>query len=133
MSAIKMRARWRLGAGPAYALTRNADGSITISLNDLTTGIPALNHRLKQLRINYTVIRATPNCATSPVLSAGPGSLSETITIGTENTLPAGADGYLAAEQLPSGSIAIGIGSMRPPLPTCFSSTPMIVKPSSTP
>ncbi len=109
------------GASPAYALTQNADGSITISLNNLTTGISQLNARLQQMGIDYTVIPVTAGCATStPVLSVGAGSLSETITIGTKNTEPAGVDGYLAAEQLPNGQIAIGIGGMKTPLPTCF-------------
>jgi hypothetical protein len=109
------------GAAPAYALTHNADGSITLSLYDLTTGIPALNARLKQMRINETVIPVTPNCST-PGLIAGPGSMSETVTISPGNAnLDPGFDGFLAAEQLPDGSIAIGIGETRPPLPACFS------------
>ena len=122
------------GATPAYALTHNADGSITISLNSLTAGISQLNARLQQMGINYTVIPVTKNCSTStPVLAAGPGSLSETITIGTANTEPAGVKGYLAAEQLPNGSIGLAIGGMKAPLPTCFSPTLMKVQPSSTP
>ena len=119
---------------PAYALTRNSDDSITISLSNLTTGISQLNARLQQMGINYTVIPVTQNCSTStPVLSAGPGSLSETITIGTKNTEPAGINGYLAAEQLPNGTIGLGIGGMKPPLPTCFSPATMTVQPSPTP
>jgi hypothetical protein len=39
----------RLVAVPAYALTRHANGSITITINDLATGIPALNARMKAL------------------------------------------------------------------------------------
>lgn len=121
------------GASPAYALTQNADGSITISLDNLTSGIAQLNARLHQMGINYTVIPVTPNCSfTTPVLGAAPGSLSETITIGAKNTLPAGADGFLAAEQLPNGYIALGAGSMRAPLPACFSPTPLTTQPSST-
>lgn len=119
-------------AAPAYALTHNPNGSITISLNNLTTGISQLNARLKQMGINYTVIPVTQNCSFStPVLSAGPGSLSETITLGTENMEPAGVDGYLAAEQLSKGSIALGIGGMEAPLPSCISPTPMKVQPGS--
>lgn len=122
------------GATPAYALTQNPDGTITISLNDLTTGIPQLNARLRQMGINYTVIPVAQNCSTStPVLSTARGSLSETITIGTRNTEPPGVDGYLAAEQLPNGSIGLGIGGMKAPLPTCFSPSTMKVSPSSTP
>ena len=122
------------GATPAYALTHNADGSITVSLDNLTTGISQLNARLQQMGINYTVIPVTPNCTTStPVLSAGPGTLSETITIGTTNLEPPGVNGYLAAEQLPNGQIGLGIGGMKTPLPTCLSPNTMTVSPSSTP
>jgi hypothetical protein len=123
------------GAAPAYALTHNADGSITITLHDLTTGIPALNARLRQMGINYTVIPVTQNCPFStPVLSGpGPGSLSETITIGTQNTEPAGVNAYLAAERLPNGSIGLADGGMKAPLPSCFSPTLMKVQPSNTP
>ncbi len=121
------------GATPAYALTQNADGSITISLNNLTTGVPQLNARFRQMGIHYTVIRVTPNCPLStPVLSVGPGSLSETITISNPEE-PAGVDGYLAAEQLPDGAIGLGAGGMKAPLPSCFSPTPMQVHGSNTP
>ncbi len=121
------------GAAPAYALTQNSDGTITISLHNLTTGIPALNARLHQMGINETVVPVTQRCTTStPVLDAGPGNLSETITIGRSNNYPAGVDGYLAAEQLPNGSIGLGIGGMKAPLPSCFSPTLMKVQPSNT-
>jgi hypothetical protein len=121
------------GATPAYALTHNNDGSITISLNNLTTGISQLNARLHQMGINETVIPVTPNCpTTTAVLDPGPGSLSETITIGTQNDEPAGVDGYLAAEQLPNGQIGLAIGGMKAPLPTCFSPQTMTVQPGST-
>jgi hypothetical protein len=120
---------------PAYALTAHADGSITISLDNLTTGIPQLNARLQQMGINETVIPVTPNCSfTTPVLS-GPSpaaDLSETITIGpSAATEPAGVDAYLAAERLPDGSIGLGIGGMKAPLPSCISPTLMKVQPSN--
>lgn len=121
---------------PAYALTSHADGSITITLSDLTTGIPALNARLRQMGINETVIPVTPNCPfTTPVLSGpGPGGdLSDTIAIGPNISEPAGVDAYLAAEQLPDGSIGLGIGGMKAPLPSCISPTLMKVQPINTP
>ena len=59
------------GASLWYALTHNSDGSITISLSNLTTGISGLNARLQQMGINYTVIPVTPNCSfTTPVLAS---------------------------------------------------------------
>jgi hypothetical protein len=70
----------------------------------------------------------------TPVLS-GPSSdsLSDTITIGTPNTEPAGVNGYLAAEQLPNGQIALAMGGMKTALPTCFSPTLLTTQPRSTP
>jgi hypothetical protein len=111
------------GAEPAYALTQNSDGSLTISLNNLTTGIPQLNARLRAVGIDdYTVVPVTSNCPTPwAYLVPGPGTMSETITIGAQNDEPAGANGYLAAEQLPDGQIALASGGMRGPLPPCFS------------
>jgi hypothetical protein len=123
------------GTSPAYALTTNADGGITVSLENLTTGIPQLNARLQQLGIDFTVIPVVPDCSfTTPVLS-GPSSdsLSDTITIGTPNTEPAGVNGYLAAEQLPNGQIALAMGGMKTALPTCFSPTLLTTQPRSTP
>lgn len=122
------------GASPAYAVTQNSDGSLSITLNDLTTGIPALNARLRQMGINETVIPVTPNCPFStPSFPARPrGDLSETITIGPKSIPePAGVDGYLAAERLPNGSIGLGIGGMKAPLPSCISPTLMKVQPSN--
>lgn len=119
---------------PAYALISHADGSITITLKNLTTGIPQLNSRLQQMGINFTVIPVRQNCSTSTaVLGAAPGSLSETITIGTQNMEPAGVDGYLAAEQLPNGQIGLASGGMKAPLPSCFSPTLMKTQPIPTP
>lgn len=125
------------GATPAYALTQNSDGSITITLNDITKGIPELNARLKQMGINETVIPVTHDCPFStPVLSGpGPGAdLSQTITI-SPNTPdePTGVAGYLAAERLPNGKIGLGIGGMKAPLPSCISPKLMKVQPSNTP
>ncbi|MGH2886101.1 MAG: hypothetical protein ACRDPA_25960 [Solirubrobacteraceae bacterium] len=122
------------GATPAYALIKNSDGTVTVSLRNLTTGISQLNARLERMGIDYTVIPVTQNCPfTTPVLSAGPGSLSETVTIGTKNTEPSGVDGYLAAEQLPDGLIGLGIGGMKTPLPACLSPRTMTVSPSPNP
>jgi hypothetical protein len=121
------------GASPAYALTQNSDGSITISLNNLTTGVSQLNARLRALGItDFTVIPVTSDCPTpTPVLVPGPGTMSETITIGTQNDEPAGANGYLAAEQLPDGQIAFASGGIRGPLPPCFSPRLLISGPIS--
>ena len=81
--------------------------------------------------IDETVIPVEPNCTTLGLV-AGSGSMSETVTVSPGRaSLPPGDVGVLAAEALPNGQIAIGIGSRRPPLPSCFS--PKAITTSSTP
>jgi hypothetical protein len=127
---------------PAYALTRHADGSITITLNQLTRGIPALNARLRQLGIDETVIPIKPGCRPSDgsrplVMHPNPmqefdGSISTTYTPRAAQRHPA-APGFhylLAAKRLSNGKILGFIGALRAPLPNCLGFNP---KPSALP
>jgi hypothetical protein len=123
---------------PAYALTRHADGSITITLSQLTTGIPALNTKLHQLGIDETVIPITAGChspdGSGPiVMYPNPmfeynGSISTTYTPRYDQRHPAppGFHYVLAAKRLPNGKILGFIGALKAPIPTClsYSSTP---------
>jgi hypothetical protein len=125
------------GTTPAYALTRHVDGSITITLTDLTTGIPALNARLKALGIDTTVIPIRAGCDSPDgsghvVMHPDPyyeysGSVSDTITARAGRP----THGYdfhyvLAAMRLPNGKILAFIGGLLAPVPTClpYDSTP---------
>jgi hypothetical protein len=112
---------------PAYALTLHSDGTATITLHDLTTGIPALNARLAKLGIKSTVVPIRAGCRVRGFgLLAARGSLSETVTVGNR-WIPSGYRGFLAAEQLPNGKIAMAIGTMKPPIPSCFPATPTTI------
>ncbi len=117
---------------PAYALTSNADGSVTVTIHDLTTAIPALNARFAQMGIDETVIPVQANCATPGPVDYPGATTSETLTIspGRKNLAPGDA-GVLAAEQLPDGKVAMFVGAMKPPLPSCFSNVPATVAPGS--
>lgn len=109
------------GTQPAYAMTPNGDGTYTISLNDIATGIPALNAKLQQLGINETVVPIETNCSAStdiPV-EAGSGSMSETVTVGNQY-IASGQNGFLAAEQMPNGQVLLAIGTTAGPVPSCF-------------
>ena len=111
----------------AYALTQSSDGTITVTINDLTTGIPQLNARFAQMGIDETVIPVEAGC-TTPGLVADPGAKpTDTLTLkpAPKNS---NVDYFLAAERLPDGSIALSVGATTPPLPTCFSPTPLTVK-----
>lgn len=41
--------------------------------------------------------------------------------------IPAGYTGVLAASQAASGRVELVMGAIRPPVPTCFNSTPMVL------
>ena len=112
-------------APPAYALTRNADGTFTVTINDLTSAIPALNAKFAQLGIDETVIPVRAGCE-NPGLVNYPGArMSESLTFypGRKYLAP-GYDGALGAEQLPDGKVALFVGAFKPPLPSCFSNVP---------
>jgi hypothetical protein len=111
---------------PAYALTTNSDGSVTVSINDIEAAIPALNAEFRKDGIDETVIPVQAGC-TNPEIGVVtyPGvTPSTTITLvpGRKYLAP-GYEGVLAAEQLPDGSVGLGEGAMKPPLPSCFGTT----------
>lgn len=112
-------------APPAYAMTQNADGSYTVTINDIETAIPALNAKFAQMGIDETVVPVTADCTSKIPLTADPASKpSDTVTLGPgRKYLDPGYDGVLAAEQLANGQVAMFVGALKPPLPNCFSAT----------
>ena len=119
---------------PAYALTRNPDGSITITINDLQAAIPKLNARFAAMGVDETVIPITENCQTQMAVPAFPQSaVSDKLTF-TPNEghkyLAPGFDGVLAAGYTSGGQLLVFIGAMKPPLPACFPPDPAIVQPN---
>ena len=115
-------------AAPAYAMTQNADGSITITIDELSTAIPELNAKFAQLGIEETVVPVTTDCTSSAPPLPTPGSpnatTSETLTFTPgRKLLPDGYTGILSARQLPNGQVMLNIGAMKPPVPSCFSAT----------
>lgn len=111
---------------PAYALTAHANGTYTLTINDIATAIPALNAKLKQLGINMTAIPVRTTCTAPsdgvPLVGGWPAStLNETITIDQANA-PANSRGVLAVYQTPSGGVDLDVGSVdgSGPLPPCL-------------
>ncbi len=118
---------------PAYALTRNADGSITVTIHDLQTALPALNARLAALGAHTRIVPVEGSCpAGNPALG---GALmvyprmtaTDTITIGTGSREP-GYTNVVAAEQLPNGEVALVLESTTLPVPSCFPTTVYILR-----
>lgn len=112
------------GATPAYAMTQNADGSVTVTINDLATAVPALNAKFKQMGIDETVIPVEAGCTTvNQFLFVYP---QETMTDSFTYTpggrpAPSGFTYVIAAEQLSDGEVAMAIGAIKPPVPSCYS------------
>jgi len=112
---------------PAYALTRVAGGSYTVSLYNVSRGVPALNAKFAQLGIRVTVVPIVAGCTASSFdpVQASPGairSMTETVTASNRGIRP-GYRGYLAAERLPNGRIGLALGATPRPIPSCFPTT----------
>lgn len=124
-------------APPAYALTQNANGTYTITINDIATGVPALNAKLKQLGIDTTAVPVTTTC-TAPdgglPLVGGWSSptMSQTITLDQAN-IPAGYRGVIAAYQSPSGQVDLTIATTSGSIPSCLNANDISTASTSNP
>lgn len=121
------------GTPPAYALTRNSDGTITVTLNDLSQGVRELNARFHQLGIDETAIPVKAGCR-APAGPSFPGHgplhmrgfamngpfRSMTFSSGKGDPPPRGFRYVIAAERLPGGQVVEFLGAIKPPLPACF-------------
>jgi hypothetical protein len=116
---------------PAYALTRQSDGSITLRLYTLTRGITQLNDKLRELGIDETVVPIVEGCPN--VAPAYPLSAQETITLRPNHyDLAPGDQGFIAARQLPDGQVSYAQGAMaKDEVPSCFGTTQVRVTPTA--
>lgn len=125
------------GTPAAYALTANANGSYTITITDIATGVPALNAKLKQLGIDTTAVPVTTTCTAPsdgvPLLGGWSSStLSQTITVDQAN-IPAGSHGVIAAYRSPSGQIDLTIGTTSGSIPSCLNASDVSTASASSP
>jgi hypothetical protein len=112
-------------APPAYAVTTNADGTVTVTLNDISA-ITGLNAELARDGVNARAIPMTASCpshAPLVMMPAGTDPSTYTMTI-VPSMIPAGSTAVLAAGQTASGQVELLQGAARPPVPACVNSTP---------
>jgi len=135
------------GTPPAYALTQNANGTYTVTISDIATGVPALNAKLQQLGIDATAVPVTATCS-APIQIGGPGAMTERMeealapannTSGSEGlfnldpaSIPSGSEGVIAAYQAPSGQIGLTFWTTSGSPPSCLNAR-TVVPPSPTP
>jgi hypothetical protein len=118
-------------APPAYAMTQNADGSVTVTINDVADSIGGLNAKFAAMGIEETVVPVESNCpdtgGVEDELQLYPeASMGEALTF--KPGAPAswkqyGLTGVIAAEQLPNGQVAMAMEAIKPPVPSCFPTT----------
>jgi hypothetical protein len=111
---------------PAYAVTTNSDGTVTVTLNDISA-ITGLNAELARDGLNARAVPLTADCpvhAPLVTMPAGTDPSTYTITLDPQD-IPAGYTAVVAANQTASGRVDLLMGSIRPPVPTCFNSQAM--------
>jgi hypothetical protein len=130
------------GSSPAYAVTQNSDGTVTLTLNELS-GIDGANQRLHQLGLPVTVVPLTTGC-NAPV-SAAPSAPSMP-KLGTNDVtfsvrdIPAG-DGLLvavgSADSTPpvrnGTAVSLAEQLIRGPAPSCLPVVKIAPVPSGAP
>ncbi|MGH2886433.1 MAG: hypothetical protein ACRDPA_27665 [Solirubrobacteraceae bacterium] len=107
---------------PAYALAAQANGSYTLTINDLVAAIPQVNAEFAKRGINAKAVPVTAGCPSQdPFPGPGPLSMSQSITIDNAD-IPAGTTALIAAEPTSSG-VRLSMGTTAAsPLPSCFNS-----------
>jgi hypothetical protein len=116
---------------PAYAMTQHADGSVTVTINDVARSVAAVNARFAAMGIDETVVPVESSCTDTGNIGQElwldpEGSMSQSLTF--TPGVPAswkqgGYTGVIAAEQLSNGKVAMTMEAIKPPVPTCFPAT----------
>jgi hypothetical protein len=112
-------------APPAYAVTSNPDGTITVTLHDISA-LTGLNAELAREGIHAKAVPLIATCANhSPMVTMPSGTDPSTYTVTlVPADIPAGYIAILGATENASGQVLLVQGAIRPPVPACFNSTP---------
>jgi hypothetical protein len=115
-------------AAPAYAVTQNADGTVSVAVHQ-KSAIDAANARLKQLGDRVVVVPVRPGCVNlNSIASKDAGHSETTIGIGTKDgTLTIDAKGVPAGETMvigfddSPGAQLVGSAPVKGKVPDCVS------------
>ncbi|MGB8875858.1 MAG: hypothetical protein WCD11_06065 [Solirubrobacteraceae bacterium] len=118
-------------ASPAFAVTKNPDGTVAITLSDLSD-LPALNQKLAQDGVPVTAVPISTSCSataaidnpsgeSTPNISADRQETTDVVTIDPRQ-IPSGDIGVLGASQTASGQVTLLFGDTTPPAPSCLNS-----------
>ncbi len=128
LAAVVVIALGAFSAGPAYAVTKNSDGTITITISQFSA-LSALNQELAQDGLPLKAVPATPDCPFAQGLYTGPrqsGGFAPTdsITINTSYLTSIGTIDLIAvSESATSGRlIFMAAGVPADAVPSCINS-----------
>ena len=117
-------------ASPAFAVTKNPDGTVAITLSDLSD-LPALNQKLAQDGVPVMAVPISTSCSATAAINNPSGESMPSTSAGQETTdvvtidpsqIPSGDIGVLGASQTASGQITLLFGDTTPPAPSCLNS-----------
>ncbi len=117
------------GSTPAYALTLSHDGTLTLTIRDLTRAAPALNARFAAMGIDQRVVPIRRGCREQRLVNYPNQRPTQTITfIPTTTPPPLSPRGaaqsarvdVLAAARQPNGRVSLTLLQTRRPAPRCF-------------
>lgn len=114
------------GASPAFAVTQNGDGSVTVTIGQIE-GVTGANAELARLGVRARAVTAEPHCASTLVpvnhvigggaLRPGPGQ--DAITV-LPSAIPPSDTLVLVAEQVSGNRTALAAIMVNGPAPTCY-------------
>ena len=116
-------------APPAYAVTTNPDGTVTVTLNDIHA-LTALNAELARDGLHAKAIPLTAGCPTRGfpnMMPTGTNPSTYTITI-VPADIPPGYTAILAASESSSGEVRIAQGAWPSPGPSCLNRTRLVIQ-----
>ena len=113
-------------ASPAFAVTKNPNGTVAITLSDLSD-LPALNLKLAQDGVPVTAVPISASCSAAGAIDNPSGESGPSTQAGLQATnvvtidprqIPSGDIGVLGASQTASGQITLLFGeTTRQPHP----------------
>jgi hypothetical protein len=107
------------GVTPSFAVTSYSDGSVVITLDDLT-GVTGANARLHQLGVRAVVVPITAGCTTKVDLTyIGISEHPQPKTRLIPSEIPVGTTVVLAANQIGANKIEMAIGRVTGTPPSC--------------
>lgn len=113
---------------PAYAVTENGDGSVSVAIHDIR-GVAPANRELERLGVRARALPVTERCVgvphPGPKPPPAPSSLGVRVQGTAEvtfqpNAIPAGDTLLLGAVVLPNDGMALRIGLTYGQAPDCF-------------